>query len=407
MRSVFRSVVPASLALLSGACITGEAPASGTDLFEGVATREIGPWVELPTGPWRLGVEPSLVVGGDDPRESHQFVEVTTATRLTDGAVIVADASVSTLRVYGPGGRFRSTLGARGEGPGEFQRPTDILVGPGDSIRVWDQALWRRSTFDDRGAFVRTERYDPTNPDIYPLQGMWPMAVSLGRDDRVLVRLVEKAQKGESRTENDLPAGFALHHVGAGGVHLLGRVPDEETVEVVAPWGPTEVAPPLSAGPEVAFDGIGLTCMGHGSVAQIICVDADGERRGLRWVDRPREVAHEDPALMRWRADAEAMYLEKLGRDQAQEVVSLVPTPRFQPALRGLTIDALGHLWIDVGYDGDVSKRRHLIVGPDMEPLGVMTLPDVDVLEVGEDYVLAVAWTDSGTEQVVVHPLTR
>ncbi len=404
---MFRGVLPASLALFSAACITGEAPTSDTDLFEGVAAREIGPWMELPAGPWSLGAEPSLAVGGDDPRESHQFVKVTTATRLTDGSLIVADASVSTLRVYGPGGRFRSTLGARGEGPGEFRSPTDIMVGSGDSIRVWDQALWRRSTFDDRGAFVRTERYDPTNPDIYPLQGMWPMAVSLGRDDRVLVRLVEKAQKGESRRDNDLPAGFALHHVRAGDVRLLGRVPDEETVEVEAPWGPTEVAPPLSAGPEMAFDGIGLTCLGHGSVAQILCVDASGERRGLRWVDRPREVAHGDPALTRWRADAEAMYLEKLGRDQAQEMVSLVPTPGFQPALRGLTIDAFGHLWIDVGSDGDVSKRRHIIVSADMEPLGVMTLPDVDVLEVGEDYVLAVAWTDSGTEQVVVLPLTR
>ncbi|MBT8489328.1 MAG: hypothetical protein KJO65_10940, partial [Gemmatimonadetes bacterium] len=47
------------------------------------------------------------------------------------------------------------------------------------------------------------------------------------------------------------------------------------------------------------------------------------------------------------------------------------------PPFRGMIADALGYLWIDLGYEEDVSRRRHLIVGPDLEPHGVMTLPDL------------------------------
>ncbi|MBT8489059.1 MAG: hypothetical protein KJO65_09585 [Gemmatimonadetes bacterium] len=118
-------------------------------------------------------------------------------------------------------------------------------------------------------------------------------------------------------------------------------------------------------------------------------------------------MAPSDPSLTRWHADALASYAEKLERHQAEDIVSVVPMPTYQPAFRGMIVDALGYLWIDLGYEEDVSRRRHLIVGPDLEPHGVMTLPDLELLEVGEDYVLATAWADSGTEQVVVYPLAR
>ncbi len=79
---------------------------------------------------WEIGAAPSLSVGGavDDP--AHDLFNVTDATRLADGAIVVADAGSGELRVFDASGVHRDSWGGRGEGPGEFGSAAPSTVEP-------------------------------------------------------------------------------------------------------------------------------------------------------------------------------------------------------------------------------------------------------------------------------------
>ena len=63
------------------------------------------------------------------------------------GHVYVADSSVPTVYVFSASGDFVTSIGRRGEGPGEFIRPSGIFVGDNDSLFVFDFDLRRISVF--------------------------------------------------------------------------------------------------------------------------------------------------------------------------------------------------------------------------------------------------------------------
>jgi len=58
--------------------------------------------------------------------------------------------------VYDSGGHFLRRLGGEGEGPGEFVRPRLVLIAPGDTILVFDEALGRETVFSPSHQVIRT-----------------------------------------------------------------------------------------------------------------------------------------------------------------------------------------------------------------------------------------------------------
>ncbi len=65
----------------------------------------------------------------------------------TDGRMVVLDGEAAHLKVLRPDGSLLDTLGRRGQGPGEFQRPTTVEVARGDSIYVFDAGPERLTVF--------------------------------------------------------------------------------------------------------------------------------------------------------------------------------------------------------------------------------------------------------------------
>ncbi len=90
---------------------------------------------------------------------STAFASVMDATFGPDGSIYVADGRNHHVRRYSNDGRLITTIGRRGNGPGEFQWPIELAVSKNDSLFVWDQRLKRFSLFDQDGSFVRT--FDP------------------------------------------------------------------------------------------------------------------------------------------------------------------------------------------------------------------------------------------------------
>ncbi|MDT8369098.1 MAG: 6-bladed beta-propeller [Longimicrobiales bacterium] len=73
-----------------------------------------------------------------------------------DGSVVITDISEGDVKVYRPDGRLRATLGAKGEGPGEFMAPTDAHLTREGDVAVADAALQRVQFFSLEGAFLRS-----------------------------------------------------------------------------------------------------------------------------------------------------------------------------------------------------------------------------------------------------------
>ena len=360
--------------------------------------------------PWRIDDTPRIRIGGAAEDVAHQFVEISAATVLSDGSVLVADGEWGVVRRYGPRGEFLQQLGAVGEGPGEFRSPTAVSSLPGDSMVVWDREFWRTAVFDAEGRFVRSARFDPTADGVYPVNGMWPVAVNLARGGTRMVHLISKGSgKGSVAPGASRRAGLALHSEESRFPQLLAELPGPEEVEVNAPWGTALVPPPLAGGPAIAFDARDdRVCFGHQRAREILCVHADGMRKGVQWIDAPRPVDPFDPAILNWRSTTMRAYGGKLGVEVAEEVVAQVPVPDSHPAFGELLFDSLGYLWIEVGpADGSLVEREYFVLDTDLRVAGRLKLPTMELAEVGADYVLGVRHDAAGVAEAVLFELIR
>lgn len=112
---------------------------------------------------WEFAAEPSVVVGTDASELDAVLDVVGDAVRLRDGRIVVANGGLSSrLPVFSPEGRYITSIGREGEGPGEFAWITSVEVGPNDSLFVFDAALQRLTVFLEDGQLARVASFVPT-----------------------------------------------------------------------------------------------------------------------------------------------------------------------------------------------------------------------------------------------------
>jgi len=407
-----RAWVRVAVALFAVGCSGPEPTESASGLLPVVGVTTVGPLAVTPVLPWRLDPDPSLRIGGSARGSTHQFTEISAVLVLPDRSVLVADGRSGPVRRYTPGGDLLQQLGTVGEGPGEFRSPTSIAGLPGDSVVVWDGALWRASVFDGNGRFARTVRYDPTARGIYPLEGMWPMEVRVASGGMRLVRLASKAggKGGSSGVTEPMPdAGLAIHPAEARLPQLIASLPGPEEVEVETPWGVLRLNPPLAAESKIACHAPEhRTCVGHQASPEILCVAQDGTRRGVRWSDARRPVDPNDRTIAAWRSETIQSFGTKVGEGVAEGIVQRVPVPRYHPAFGNLLFDVLGYLWIELGpVDGAATEREYLVVDRELTVAGRFHVPNMELVDIGADYLMGVRRDGFDVEEVVKMELTR
>jgi hypothetical protein len=115
-----------------------------------------------------LASVPSLDIGQRDGDAAQELYRVTDAVQLTDGRLVIANSGSSELRYFDTAGRYLTSVGRRGAGPGEFTGDLSLLPYYGDSLLAWDTRLRRLSLFDAVGAFVRTLVLAPGDTLTFP-----------------------------------------------------------------------------------------------------------------------------------------------------------------------------------------------------------------------------------------------
>ena len=101
--------------------------------------------------------------------ESAMLGEVSDLLVGSDGSLYVADVQSNSVHVLHPDGRPAKTIGGTGAGPGEFRRPTSLVM-LGDTLGVVDSDNGRLQLFSPDGALLGTRPV----PGGYPPPVMGP-----------------------------------------------------------------------------------------------------------------------------------------------------------------------------------------------------------------------------------------
>ena len=341
---------------------------------------------------WRIGPEPSVSIGeleGDEPYMLHGAVD---ATRLPDGRIVVANAASHELRVFDGSGRHLATWGGRGEGPGEFTFLSQVAPWPGDSIVAWMSHGFGISVFDDDGKFGRS----------LSLQGdEWPRPLEARGNGTLL------GMSGGERPDTALlgvwdgegaPSGFLGKHASWEKITLNPGTRRGRTVTfaygrrlVTGLWGDLFVASPTSGYEIRAFGG-------DGALARIV------RRDHVPRAPTQADFDHYVEATLSERRVPEDR-LEERRKD-----IRATPLAKTFPAFAAVMGDAAGHLWVRE-YDFPRETRPAAlwtVFDREGRALGFVETPkDLEIYEIGEDYLLGLTMDDLGVESIQLWPLER
>jgi len=89
------------------------------------------------------------------------------------GRIYLRGFFTTELKVYDAKGKYETTIGRKGDGPGEFRGIMGIAVGPADSLYVFDRLAMRMSVFSPDNEFVRSTRLEVEPAGWDPLVVPW------------------------------------------------------------------------------------------------------------------------------------------------------------------------------------------------------------------------------------------
>jgi hypothetical protein len=99
-------------------------------------------------------LERELTIGVLEGPEEYVLGNVSMLAVGPEGDIYAYDAQVPVLRKYDHEGRFITTIGREGGGPGEYQRATGLRVTPDGTVKLWDPRGPRLSSFSPEGEFL-------------------------------------------------------------------------------------------------------------------------------------------------------------------------------------------------------------------------------------------------------------
>jgi hypothetical protein len=108
---------------------------------------------------WRLSSTPTFDVGVGEGEPAKELDGAGSSLRLADGRVLIANSGSSEIRIFDSQGKFISSIGRKGAGPGEFTGAIQLIPISG-GFAAYDRGQDRLSSFDTAGRFVNAELVD-------------------------------------------------------------------------------------------------------------------------------------------------------------------------------------------------------------------------------------------------------
>jgi hypothetical protein len=401
MRRRFRGTILVLTAAVPGACgRTRAAPASTVRDSAGVRIVEsVRPRLTADQA-WRLTAEPLLTIGVTEGDPGYQLSDVVGAVRMPSGLVVVADGGTQEIRVFTAEGTLVRRVGGRGEGPGEFSGLSGMGRGPSGALWAYDFTLRRISWLYPSDESLRSATLGPEPPVLSPV-GALP-------DGSFVLKQLWGAQGVASATHTGLrrdPVAYVRFDPSGALLDTLALVPGREVVISLEGDRGVMSTPPFG---RTSLGGIldGRVLIGSQTRFELEEWTPDGTlKRVLRLPDIDLRVTEED--IQRYaehrRSTASPGEEARVERELAD-----VEVPELRPAYGELLVDGAGNLWIGRWEaDGSPARAWTVLDATGTWLVSVGTPSDLQVRDIGEDWVVGVARDELDVERVVLYGLEK
>lgn len=346
---------------------------------------------------WEVGSTPEVTIGATEGGYDYLFDEILGAARLSDGRLVVLNGGTAELRFFSGTGEFISAAGGSGGGPGEFNRiPTQMLLGPGDTISVLEMPASRVVRFDGSGTYIDRRELDRALATAQVPAGSFSEGVSILSGGGFMVPVHEIPPRPEP-VGHRRPGGY-LAVSGTGQTRLMEPFPYNDFSSIA--FGRSSLF-------GIGSQGIAL---GDNETYEVSIYSPEGGlKRRVRNLRPNRPVQPEDVAARRERLVQSGRSPEQAS-DWAKDFDEADLADTF-PAFSALLIDRLGCLWVrhphpmqadeDTPIGWDVYDPNGIFLGELSLPIGLF------LHDVGEDYLLGVRYNELDVETVELYGLTR
>jgi hypothetical protein len=318
--------------------------------------------------------------------EESSFYRIAGASRLSDERLVVLNGGTMEIRYFNPSGQFLLQSGGRGMGPGEFQRFSNLQVLPSDSVLVYDARQSRVSVYDAVGTLAYVTRLNGP-PDLSPgdLVGRFP-------DRSFAMRYV--ATRFSTAKETVYRDMDLILRQSPGGELLdtIAVYPGAELAAINRGGGQTQIMPPPFARRRLYVMTPEGLVSGSNDGFEFITQDVQGDLRKIdRLLCEPEPVSAEDREAI------------------PPDMYPNITFPSTKPTFDRILGDPLGGYWIEryrLPADGRESQWEVI----DKEGAWVTTVMvpgDLQVTQIGRDFMLGTARDSMGIEYVRLHRLLR
>jgi hypothetical protein len=104
-------------------------------------------------GDLKLNLLEDLQIGKEDG-ENYIFERIRRVKATDDGSIFVLDIKAAKIQKYDKNGTYLLTIGKKGQGPGEFQSPSNVFIHP-KTHEIYVQDSIRLKIFDPTGKYLR------------------------------------------------------------------------------------------------------------------------------------------------------------------------------------------------------------------------------------------------------------
>jgi hypothetical protein len=349
---------------------------------------------------WTVDAKPMLDVRGLNEAGAVTFGSINWATRLRNGTVVLADAAGPAVHFIDAQGKVTKSTGRSGSGPGDFRTVTWVSQCGAEGIFAWDFPQQRVSIYDETGSFKSSFRFGPGG-------GGAQFLTACNANGALFAFAGTRRLPPESTPD---PAESTFRMVMAGIPTLvsskgdtIARFPEVVTGEMVAANGgggprPLGIATHFAVGEDRLW--LGMT-----DSSQIAVFALDGKRIGsipVTMPPRPVTKVNYESAT-----DLFLSIVPAQARTRFRDMMLSVPPPKQMPAFTGVLADPSGLIWAVLSAPGDPDTQLRAF-GRDGRVVANVSVPlNLNVFEVGADYVLGSREDADGEQRLVLFKLNR
>ena len=349
---------------------------------------------------WAVAPEPILSIGTLEGEWTDQLYGVREALRLPGGRIAIANTGTEEIRIYGPDGSFLNVFGGDGEGPGEFQGLSLVGILPGDTLVAVGRRDHRISLVHPDNGFIRS--VTPESLPDGPLEGY-----GLLSDGRMVMSAGFHFNPGALASGwMRLPMSYYSAHLDGSQMAEYPQVPGPETMVVLGDDYVSIMRLPFGKRPAISVSWE-LAYFGSGDSYEIRAFDGAGVLRQIIRLDQDLLLFTEED-IERY---VEAQVAEAGDMDEAREIRSSFSDftwPETMAAYLSFETDPLGYLWVEESRRPGDEVPVWSVFDAEGALQARVSLPEsVDLLEVGEEYVLGLARDEFDVEYVQMYPLER